>query len=127
MTAQLPPNLLKLFAPRPPIPHVQAVGPHYDKPKPYELKGIAGLFQELKTDSATKEQQRLETGLDEEGETKEEPFTHTEEEKRRIKKEKKAKQREEWKKNADASCPSRPSLPSSSPRTQGWLGGQTLT
>lgn len=106
MTAQLPPNLLKLFTPRPPLPYFQPVGPHYDKPKKFKVQGVAALFEELKSETASKERQRLETGLEEEGEAKEEPFTRTEMEKRRIKKEQKAKQREEWKKNAEASCPS---------------------
>jgi U1 small nuclear ribonucleoprotein len=108
MTAQLPPNLLKLFTPRPPLPYVKPVGPDYDRPKVFKTQGVAALFAELKSDTASKERQRLETGLEEEGETKEESFTRTEMEKRRIKKEQKAKQREEWKKNAEASCPSPP-------------------
>lgn len=112
MTAQLPPNLLKLFAPRPPIPYLRPTGVNPDRPKGHVVRGIAGLFNELKTDAATKEQARLESGVEEEGEEKEEAFTYTEEEKRRIKKEKLEKQRAEWKKNAEASCRSPfPALP----------------
>ncbi|CED84611.1 U1 small nuclear ribonucleoprotein (RRM superfamily) [Phaffia rhodozyma] len=120
MTALLPPNLLKLFAPRPPIPYIKGVGPDPNVVRSHTLTGVGAIFSELKAEEAKKEQQRLETGKDEDEDEeqdvedalnggqkpvkkKKEAFTLCEEEKRKLKREEKLKQKEEWKKNAESS------------------------
>jgi U1 small nuclear ribonucleoprotein len=107
MTAQLPPNLLKLFAPRPPIPYVKPYGPDPNAVHPLKLGGIGELFEQIKAEAAAKEEKRLETGKDEEdGEVPvvEAKFTLCEEEKRKLRADKKKKRKEDLEKNADASC-----------------------
>lgn len=51
MTALLPPNLLKLFAPRPPVPYLKPLTRDENVRGPNKLVGIAPLKQRLKDEA----------------------------------------------------------------------------
>lgn len=51
MTALLPPNLLKLFAPRPPVPYLKPLTRDEKVRGPNKLVGIAPLKQRLKEEA----------------------------------------------------------------------------
>lgn len=51
MTALLPPNLLKLFAPRPPVPYLKPLTRDEAKRGPNKLSGLAVLRQRLKEEA----------------------------------------------------------------------------
>ncbi|KAJ7127180.1 hypothetical protein C8R44DRAFT_616694 [Mycena epipterygia] len=93
-THLLPPNLLKLFAPRPPLPYTRPVDKDIDRIRPKNVTGVAHLIaqlQEAKTEnllSAGEADAVMEEG--------EEPvFTHAEEVKRQIRREERKKKRTE--------------------------------
>ncbi|KAJ3156666.1 hypothetical protein HDU86_003890 [Geranomyces michiganensis] len=46
MTAQLPQNLLKLFAPRPPLPYLQPLGPESSKRRRVVISGVGAFLPE---------------------------------------------------------------------------------
>lgn len=48
MTDKLPPNLLALFAPRPPLRYIQPAERAPDDVKPSTIGGVAGFLDELK-------------------------------------------------------------------------------
>lgn len=52
MTAQLPPNLLKLFAPRPPLPYARPVGKSPNTIRPKTVNGVAALLAQIRDDTA---------------------------------------------------------------------------
>lgn len=52
MTAQLPPNLLKLFAPRPALPYARPVGKSPNTIRPKTVDGVAALLAQIKDDAA---------------------------------------------------------------------------
>ncbi|KZO96738.1 hypothetical protein CALVIDRAFT_481195 [Calocera viscosa TUFC12733] len=90
MTHLLPPNLLKLFAPRPPLPYLRAVGKDPNKPKQKNVNGVSSLLAQIK------EQTIVDTAKDDEREEgEEEQFTYAEEVKRSIRREERKKAREE--------------------------------
>lgn len=95
-THLLPPNLLKLFAPRPPLPYARPVDRDIDRICKKDVSGVAQILAQLKeatTDSLITAGQG---DLMEEGE--EPVFTHAEEIKRQIRREeRKAKKTEEFK------------------------------
>ncbi|KAF5327701.1 hypothetical protein D9619_004512 [Psilocybe cf. subviscida] len=96
-THLLPPNLLKLFAPRPPLPYVRPIDRDIDRIHKKEVTGVAAILaqlQEANTESL------LNAGASDAMEEGEEPvFTHAEETKRQIhREERKAKRTEEFKK-----------------------------
>lgn len=64
MTHLLPPNLLRLFAPRPPIPYIKPIGRDPDIPLNKKLDGIAGIFDELRDQAALKEAEEEERKAD---------------------------------------------------------------
>ncbi|TFK40074.1 hypothetical protein BDQ12DRAFT_602189 [Crucibulum laeve] len=95
-THLLPPNLLKLFAPRPPLPYARPVDRDIDRIRKKDVTGVAQILAHLKeanTDSL------ISAGQGEAMEEGEEPvFTHAEEIKRQIRREeRKAKKTEEFK------------------------------
>jgi U1 small nuclear ribonucleoprotein 70kDa len=105
-THLLPPNLLKLFAPRPPLPYKRPVDRDLDRIRPKAVSGVAQILERLKEEkeetlfsSANKDGEE-----DEQMEEGEEPtFTHAEEVKRQIlREERKAKKAEEFKKSKEA-------------------------
>lgn len=95
-THLLPPNLLKLFAPRPPLPYARPVDRDIDRIRKKDVSGVAHILSQLKeatTDSI------ITAGQGDSMEEGEEPvFTHAEEIKRQIRREeRKAKKTEEFK------------------------------
>lgn len=95
-THLLPPNLLKLFAPRPPLPYSRPVDRDIDRIYNKNVTGVAHILVQLKeanTDSL------ITAGTSDAMEEGEEPvFTHAEETKRQIRREeRKAKKTEEFK------------------------------
>ncbi|KAG5646102.1 hypothetical protein DXG03_004341 [Asterophora parasitica] len=94
-THLLPPNLLKLFAPRPPLPWLRPVDRDIARVSDKNVSGVAHLLNELKeTNTAS-----LLAGTADGMEEGEEPvFTHAEEIKRQIRRdERKAKRAEQFK------------------------------
>jgi U1 small nuclear ribonucleoprotein len=47
-THLLPPNLLKLFAPRPPLPYIRPVGKDIDRVTKKSVSGVAQLLEQLR-------------------------------------------------------------------------------
>lgn len=95
-THLLPPNLLKLFAPRPPLPYSRPVDKDVDRVTKKDVSGVGHILAQLKeqtTDSL------ITAGTGEGMEEGEEPiFTHAEEIKRQIRREmRKAKRTEDFK------------------------------
>ncbi|KAF9267636.1 hypothetical protein L218DRAFT_854806 [Marasmius fiardii PR-910] len=89
-THLLPPNLLKLFAPRPPLPYLRPVGKDIEQVKKKDVGGVAEIMQQLKDDAT----ENLANG--EQMEEGEEPaFTLAEEVKRQIRREERKKRKEE--------------------------------
>jgi U1 small nuclear ribonucleoprotein len=95
-THLLPPNLLKLFAPRPPLPWLRAVGKDIDRVTKKDVSGVAHMLAQLKEANT---ETLITSGEAEAMEEGEEPiFTHAEEIKRQIRREeRKAKRTEEFK------------------------------
>jgi len=92
-THLLPPNLLKLFAPRPPLPYIRPVGKDIDRVTKKSVYGVGQLLErlrEVKTAGilSSGEAPDMEGGEDS-------SFTHAEETKRQILREERKKQREE--------------------------------
>ncbi|KAF8953705.1 hypothetical protein BDZ97DRAFT_1678990 [Flammula alnicola] len=95
-THLLPPNLLKLFAPRPQLPYARPVDRDIDRIRRKDVSGVADILARLKeanTDSL------IIAGTSDAMEEGEEPvYTHAEETKRQIRREeRKAKKTEEFK------------------------------
>jgi U1 small nuclear ribonucleoprotein len=51
MTALLPPNLLKLFAPRPPVPYLKPLVKDDAKRGPNKLRGVGELVTRIRTEA----------------------------------------------------------------------------
>lgn len=104
-THLLPPNLLKLFAPRPPLPYIRPVGKDPDHVHSKSVAGVGALIAQLKEQST---QELIDAGnqqLPEGMEEGEEPvFTHTEETTRQIKREERKKAKEDKFKEAKELC-----------------------
>lgn len=100
-THLLPPNLLKLFAPRPPLPYTRPLDRDIDRVRPKHVDGVAAILTQLRED-------KTEATLSGEGmEEGEEPaFTHAEETKRAIRREERKKKKTEEFKIAKESCSS---------------------
>ncbi|KAF7375055.1 RNA-binding domain-containing protein [Mycena sanguinolenta] len=93
-THLLPPNLLKLFAPRPPLPYTRPLDKDIDRIRPKNVTGVAHLLAELKE---AKTENMMNTG-ESEGvmEEGEEPvFTYAEEVKRQLRREERKKKKTE--------------------------------
>ncbi|CAE6505856.1 unnamed protein product [Rhizoctonia solani] len=105
MTHLLPPNLLKLFAPRPPLPFVRCVGKDPDKVRSKNVAGVAALLAQVREDN---ERGIVGAGASqlerEEGE--EERFTYAEEIKRAMYREQRQKRkRDEFQKSKETYKP----------------------
>lgn len=104
-THLLPPNLLKLFAPRPPLPYSRPLDKDINRVRPKTVSGVADILQRLKEENT--ENLFNSANNDDAMEEGEEPvYTHAEEVKRQIRREeRKAKKAEEFRKAKD-SCAS---------------------
>ena len=101
-THLLPPNLLKLFAPRPPLPYIRPVGKDIDRVTKKSVSGVGQLLeglQEAKTVGilSSGEAPDMENGEDS-------ALTYAEETKRQILREERKKQREDQFKVAKDAC-----------------------
>ena len=99
-THLLPPNLLKLFAPRPPLPYARPIDRDIARIRRKDVSGVGNILAQLReanTDSL------INAGTSDAMEEGEEPmFTHAEETKRQIRREeRKAKKTEEFKSAKD--------------------------
>lgn len=102
-THLLPPNLLKLFAPRPPLPYKRPVDKDIDRVRPKKVTGVAAILAQLK--ESTTETLITAGAGDAPMEEGEEPvFTHAEEIKRQLKREDRKKKRVEEFKIAKETC-----------------------
>jgi len=100
-THLLPPNLLKLFAPRPPLPYKRPVGKDIDRVHCKDVSGVADILARLKEQSTV----TLLSGEGDAMEEGEEPtFTLAEETKRQIRREERKKQKTEHFKIAKETC-----------------------
>lgn len=101
-THLLPPNLLKLFAPRPPLPYARPVDKDIDRIKSKHVDGVANILAQLKEANT---ETLLTAGEGDGMEEGEEPiFTHAEEIKRQIRREERKKKRTEEFKVAKETC-----------------------
>ncbi|OCH94899.1 hypothetical protein OBBRIDRAFT_721809 [Obba rivulosa] len=92
-THLLPPNLLKLFAPRPPLPYTRPLDRDIDRVKPKSVDGVAQILAQLRED---KTQGLINAGQGETMEEGEEPtFTLAEEVKRQVRREERKKKKED--------------------------------
>ncbi|EGO25088.1 U1 snRNP 70K protein [Serpula lacrymans var. lacrymans S7.9] len=91
-THLLPPNLLKLFAPRPPLPYARPVGKDIDRITNKNVDGVGSILAQLKEASTA----GLLNGEGDGMEEGEEPaFTHAEETKRQIRREERKRRKVE--------------------------------
>ncbi|QRV75475.1 U1 small nuclear ribonucleoprotein 70 kDa [Ceratobasidium sp. AG-Ba] len=104
MTHLLPPNLLKLFAPRPPLPFFRSVGRDPDKVRSKNVSGVAALLAQVREDN---ERGIVGAGVsDDREEGEEERYTYAEEIKRSLYREQKQKRkREEFQRAKDTYKP----------------------
>ena len=101
-THLLPPNLLKLFAPRPPLPYTRPLDKDIDRVRPKHVDGVGQLLAQLRED---KTQGMMESGAGEGMEEGEEPgFTYAEQTKREMRREERKKKKEEEFKVAKDTC-----------------------
>ena len=101
-THLLPPNLLKLFAPRPPLPYLRPLDRDIDRVRPKNVDGVAAILAALKEE---KTQGMINSGEGEGMEEGEEPnFTHAEETKRQIRREERKKKKSEEFRIAKETC-----------------------
>ncbi|KAI5985975.1 hypothetical protein EDD15DRAFT_2300095 [Pisolithus albus] len=90
-THLLPQNLLKLFAPRPPLPYKRPVGKDIDRVRPKNVSGVANILERLKQEAAV----HLNGNGDGMEEGEEPTFTLAEEVKRQIRREERKKRKQE--------------------------------
>lgn len=101
-THLLPPNLLKLFAPRPALPYYRPLDRDIDRVHNKNVGGVGQILARLREE---KTQGMLTTGEGDGMEEGEEPnFTYAEETKRAIRREERKKKRTEVYKEAKESC-----------------------
>ncbi|KAH7341303.1 hypothetical protein B0J17DRAFT_646046 [Rhizoctonia solani] len=94
MTHLLPPNLLKLFAPRPPLPFVRSVGKDPDKVRSKNVSGVAALLAQVREENERGIVGAGAAQMDrEEGE--EEKYTYAEEIKRKLYREERQRRKQE--------------------------------
>ncbi|KAH8094579.1 hypothetical protein BXZ70DRAFT_365802 [Cristinia sonorae] len=91
-THLLPPNLLKLFAPRPPLPYTRPLDRDIDRIRPKNVDGVAALLARLRED---KTEATLNAGGEGMEDGEEPAFTHAEETKRALRREERKKKRTE--------------------------------
>ncbi|GJJ08617.1 hypothetical protein Clacol_002836 [Clathrus columnatus] len=100
MTHLLPPNLLKLFAPRPPLPYARPVGKDPDRVRSKNVKGVAAILEQIQEENTAViikagESADATTAGEEREEGEEQTFTYAEETIREIRREKRKKEKEE--------------------------------
>lgn len=101
-THLLPPNLLKLFAPRPPLPYTRPLDRDIDRVRNKNVSGVGNLLARLRED---KTQGMINSGEGEGMEEGEDPgFTHAEETKRAIRREERQRKKQEDFKIAKENC-----------------------
>ena len=101
-THLLPPNLLKLFAPRPPLPYTRPLDRDIDRVRNKNVSGVGNLLARLRED---KTQGMINSGEGEGMEEGEDPgFTHAEETKRAIRREERQRKKQEEFKIAKENC-----------------------
>lgn len=92
-THLLPPNLLKLFAPRPPLPYTRPLDRDADRVRAKNVDGVAQLLAQLREDRT---RGMMESGAGEGMEEGEEPaFTYAEQTKREMRREERKKKKED--------------------------------
>jgi U1 small nuclear ribonucleoprotein len=103
MTHQLPPNLLRLFAPRPPLDAAEPLPLDRDPAAPPRrsrrvppLQGVAAFLERAKQEAADKGEATEQDG----------DFTHAEQTKREMRREERRKKHEEARKRGEAECES---------------------
>lgn len=101
-THLLPPNLLKLFAPRPPLPYLRPLDRDIDRIRNKDVDGVGLMLARLREE---KTQGMIDSGGGDGMEEGEEPnFTHAEETKRAIRREERKKKRTEEYRVAKETC-----------------------
>lgn len=107
----LPPNLLKLFQPRPPLPYTRPVDRDINVVRKKTVSGVAQLLASIREqndagliDQGKKEAEELEPGAVPSGPEDEGKFTLAEEIKRQMRREEKKKRKEEEFKIAASTC-----------------------
>jgi U1 small nuclear ribonucleoprotein len=103
-THLLPPNLLKLFAPRPPLPYSRPVDKDIDRITKKNVTGVGPILTQLKEATTEGLITAGEADAMEEGE--EPAYTHAEEVKRQIRREERKKKKAEGFKVAKDACES---------------------
>ncbi|KII84458.1 hypothetical protein PLICRDRAFT_117917 [Plicaturopsis crispa FD-325 SS-3] len=93
-THLLPPNLLKLFAPRPPLPYARPVDRDVDRVTKKNVDGVGAILAQLK-EASTAGLISAGEGGDAMEEGEEPLFTHAEETKRQLRREDRKKKRTE--------------------------------
>ena len=109
MTHLLPPNLLKLFAPRPPLPYTRPLDRDIDRVTPKKMGGMADILARVREENALGTgvgKKAAEEGITamEEGEEVEEPFTLAEEYRRQLHREERKKRDLEEFQKAKTTC-----------------------
>lgn len=108
-THLLPPNLLKLFAPRPPLPYARPVDRDIDRIRNKAVGGVADILKRLKDENT--DHLFNAANADDAMEEGEEPvFTLAEETKRQIRREERKAKRVDDFKAAKESCMSSPHI-----------------
>ena len=105
-THLLPPNLLKLFAPRPPLPYTRPLDKDIDRVRPKNVDGVGLLLARLREAKTQGMMESGNTGGERDGmEEGEEPsFTYAEETKRQIRREERKKKKAEEFQKAKDNC-----------------------
>ena len=101
MTHLLPPNLLKLFAPRAPLPYARPVGRDAAHVRKKHVSGVADMLARVQEEAMMG---IVNSGKEDMEEGEEEHFTHAEEVRRQIAREERKKKREERFKTAKENC-----------------------
>lgn len=105
-THLLPPNLLKLFAPRPPLPYSRPVDRDIDRVRNKDVGGVGQILAKLREETTNNLFNAANAEVMETMEEGEEPvFTHAEEVKRQIRREQRKARKEEEFKKAKENCP----------------------
>ncbi len=106
-THLLPPNLLKLFAPRPPLPYKRPVDRDIDRIHNKSVDGVGQILARLTEETTNNLFNAANTTSSENMEEGEEPvFTHAEEVKRQIRREQRKARKEEEFNKAKETCSS---------------------
>lgn len=128
MTAKLPPNLLRLFAPRPPLNYLPPMSKDTSDRGPDKISGIAALVQQLRTQAEDDEvkqgleerkEEPMDTDKPEDGQVESKPDVDGDKKKKKdaiaeagvigqeavmMRREAKKKQQKEYKENLEKTC-----------------------